>query len=763
MFADAEVSFQITVDTKSGEASIKNISGQLQSIEKSSSSMSKTVASALGTVGSTLSSVGSSITTSVTLPITALGTATLVTATDFVKLKESSMIVFERMLGGADAAEELYQSLLAVAKGSTYSQETFLTAGKTLVGMGIDADTTVKYLQAATDAVSAFGGTATDIEEMTTVFGKMSMRGKVALDDIWSLSDKGVNALAILGNYYGLTTEEMQNMISYGTVPAEEALDALTDAMQNGSDGINGYIQGTAGMAAELKGGTLTGALDSLKSSFRNMAVEMWDAFENKDEMISAINAIGDAMGELPALIEPVTSAIGPALEAFAEKIRQITEFAKENPEAIGKIVTAIMKLAVAGPILLTLGKAFTTVSKTIQNVSTVGSVLSKLFSTFGLTLSGGVVAGILAAVAAFILLYNNSEAFRNLIGTIIETVMSLIETLLPVIETIVSTVISVASQILTAIMPIVDLISNFLATLLPIITTVITTILSVVVPVLTTIFNIISTYVSFVISFWSTIIGIITTVMSAIFSVISTVISSILSVIGAIASWIYENVLLPVFNFFSTVFSAIYNTISSFVSTVFSIFSTIASWVYNNVLSPIFNFFSSVFSTIWSVVSGVIEKIKSAFSTAANTVKTVFSNIKSFISNIFSTIAGIIKAPINGVINAINTVLKALNKIKIPDWVPGLGGMGLNFSMIPTLATGTNYVQSEGLAYLHKGEAVVPEKYNPAAGGYSASQPVYVTVNADMDVSKFGKAFVRDIKTFSGGAKNSYNYGGSK
>ena len=31
------------------------------------------------------------------------------------------------------------------------------------------------------------------------------------------------------------------------------------------------------------------------------------------------------------------------------------------------------------------------------------------------------------------------------------------------------------------------------------------------------------------------------------------------------------------------------------------------------------------------------------------------------------------------------------------------------------------------------------------------------------MDVNKFGKAFVRDIKTFSGGAKNAYNYGGGK
>ena len=159
-----------------------------------------------------------------------------------------------------------------------------------------------------------------------------------------------------------------------------------------------------------------------------------------------------------------------------------------------------------------------------------------------------------------------------------------------------------------------------------------------------------------------------------------------------------------------------------------------------------------------------MIDKIKSAFNTVANVVKSVFNNVKNFISNIFSTIANIIKAPINGVITIINSVLKAMNKIKVPDWVPGIGGKGINFKMIPKLATGTNYVAGEGLAYLHEGEAVVPKKYNPAIGGYgNYNQPIYVTVNADMDVNKFGKAFVRDIKTFSGGTKNSYNYGGGK
>jgi hypothetical protein len=53
------------------------------------------------------------------------------------------------------------------------------------------------------------------------------------------------------------------------------------------------------------------------------------------------------------------------------------------------------------------------------------------------------------------------------------------------------------------------------------------------------------------------------------------------------------------------------------------------------------------------------------------------------------------IKGAINWVINGINTFIRGLNKIKIPDWVPGVGGKGINISEIPTLAEGGEILRS--------------------------------------------------------------------
>ena len=88
-------------------------------------------------------------------------------------------------------------------------------------------------------------------------------------------------------------------------------------------------------------------------------------------------------------------------------------------------------------------------------------------------------------------------------------------------------------------------------------------------------------------------------------------------------------------------------------------------------------------------------------------------------------------------------------------------------FKMIPTLDTGTNYVPKDTLAMIHQGEAVVPKKFNPYANGLNASMlssmggqnNIIININNDMKFDALGQ-MVNKVKTFSGGAKNDFNYG---
>ncbi len=118
-----------------------------------------------------------------------------------------------------------------------------------------------------------------------------------------------------------------------------------------------------------------------------------------------------------------------------------------------------------------------------------------------------------------------------------------------------------------------------------------------------------------------------------------------------------------------------------------------------------------AIWTSIWGTISGVVEKIKGAFNTVKTAVITVFNAVKSIIVGVFQTIGNIIKAPINAIIGGINQVLSKINKIKIPNWVPLIGGKHSDFGMIPTLAKG-GIVNSATQAIIGEGadpEAVVP------------------------------------------------------
>lgn len=251
-------------------------------------------------------------------------------------------------------------------------------------------------------------------------------------------------------------------------------------------------------------------------------------------------------------------------------------------------------------------------------------------------------------------------------------------------------------------------------------------------------------------------------TVINAIWGAIQSVASFIMSIFSTVFT-VVSSIFNAIWSVVQTVFSFIWTIVQNYVNFWITVWSTIFN-VVSTVLTTIWNTIQSVFNFIWGIISGVINSIISAFKKVASVVKSVFNAVKNAIKSVFNGVVNIIKAPINGLISLVNGVIKGLNKIKLPDWVPAIGGKGINIPLIPKLATGTNYVAGEGLAYLHVGEAVVPKKYNPAVGGgYSNNYQPNITVIADMDVNKFGKAFVRGIKTFSGGAKNAYNYGGGK
>ena len=113
----------------------------------------------------------------------------------------------------------------------------------------------------------------------------------------------------------------------------------------------------------------------------------------------------------------------------------------------------------------------------------------------------------------------------------------------------------------------------------------------------------------------------------------------------------------------------------------------------------------------------GVWEGIKSVWGTASDWFKTkIVQPVTNLFTNLGNSLKEAFKKPINWVIDGINTFIRGINQIKIPDWVPVVGGNGFNIKEIPQLEKGGILAKGQvGLLEGNGAEAVVPLDRNQA------------------------------------------------
>lgn len=145
-----------------------------------------------------------------------------------------------------------------------------------------------------------------------------------------------------------------------------------------------------------------------------------------------------------------------------------------------------------------------------------------------------------------------------------------------------------------------------------------------------------------------------------------------------------------------------------------FGLLGQVVYEIFTGLLQELLNMFDGIFRGVKTIFDGILKVFKGIFT---GDMKTVLEGFKQIFKGVFDTLWSIAKAPLNLIIGGINKLINGANKVKfdVPDWVPGLGGkkFGFNIPQIPRLNVGTNYVPEDQLAYIHKGEAVIPKKFN--------------------------------------------------
>ena len=147
------------------------------------------------------------------------------------------------------------------------------------------------------------------------------------------------------------------------------------------------------------------------------------------------------------------------------------------------------------------------------------------------------------------------------------------------------------------------------------------------------------------------------------------------------------------------------YNNVEWFrngVNTFFQGVSDIAVEVFNfmggyisNIFGGIIQNFQNFFDAGKRIFTGFIDFITGIFT---GDWERAWNGVVNIFGGIFDGIAAMAKAPFNGMIGLINAFLGGLNNIKIPKWVPGVGGKSFSISTLPYLADGGHVLNGQAI-----------------------------------------------------------------
>lgn len=208
--------------------------------------------------------------------------------------------------------------------------------------------------------------------------------------------------------------------------------------------------------------------------------------------------------------------------------------------------------------------------------------------------------------------------------------------------------------------------------------------------------------------------------------------------------------------------------------------------------LSVIGNVFLELFESVSEVVAGILEALGGVIDFIVGVFtgdwERAWNGVKEIFKGVFEALVGIAKVPINGVIALINGMIRGiisgvnaaigvLNhlKIKVPNWVPKIGGSTWGFTIptmtapqIPYLAKGTVVPRNAGefAAILgdnkRETEVVSPLSTMKQAmmdalresGNNGGSSPQYIVLNID------GNEFIRWLRDQNGQYRNRTGFG---
>lgn len=322
----------------------------------------------LNKTGEKLKGLGTKLTVGLTLPIVALGAASLKAASDFEKMQEQLSI----MLGSAEKGKKMFSDIQKFASQTPLETKDIMQATNTMLSFGIASDKVLEYQRQLGDIA---GGNAERFRALSLAFSQASSAGRLQGQDLMQMINAGFNPLEQIAKRTGKTVGYWKEQMSKGKVTMDMVTQAMKDATSEGGRYHNMMLK-----MSKTAGGQLSTLQDNWNMALASFGKEI-----------------------LPLAIKGMN-----ALSKVLEKINSMTPAQKKFLVVVAGIV------AIIGPLVAGIGTVITTITSLSVAAGALGISMGA-----ALGIVAGIPLAIAAVVTALVLLWKNWDKIWNGIKSI--------------------------------------------------------------------------------------------------------------------------------------------------------------------------------------------------------------------------------------------------------------------------------------------------------------------------------------------------------
>lgn len=112
----------------------------------------------------------------------------------------------------------------------------------------------------------------------------------------------------------------------------------------------------------------------------------------------------------------------------------------------------------------------------------------------------------------------------------------------------------------------------------------------------------------------------------------------------------------------------------------------------FHGIIETAKGFVTGFFTTVKETLGGILDAVKQILTGIIQFITGVFTGdwsqawegVKNIFKGVWNGIISLLEGAINFIVRGINSLISGLNSLKLPDWVPGVGGAGINIPRIP-------------------------------------------------------------------------------